>query len=87
MLAAMSVPDIPMMRSSAARAELAGQQLRQCAATTLAQIASVRWRGLAAEAFEHNLALLLALVRRTAEDLDRFADAVRRELGRAGTRS
>jgi uncharacterized protein YukE len=83
----MPVPDLPMMRCLAARAELAGQQLRQSAATTLAQIASVRWRGLAAAAFDENLAMLLTLVRRTSDDLDRFADTVRRELGRVGTPS
>jgi uncharacterized protein YukE len=87
MLAPMSALDVPLMRNLAARAELAGEQLRQTAATTLAQIASVRWQGQAAKAFDDNLGALLALVRRTSDDLDRFADALRRELTRTGAGS
>jgi uncharacterized protein YukE len=82
----MSVLNVPMLRSMAARAELAGEQLRQSTAPTLQQIASVAWRGLAAQAFEENLADLVGLVRRTADDLERFADALRREMARAGAR-
>jgi uncharacterized protein YukE len=82
MLAAMSFLNVAMTRAMAARAELAGEDLRRSTATTLAQMASVAWRGLAARAFEDNLAELVALVRRTADDLDRFADALRRELTR-----
>jgi uncharacterized protein YukE len=74
----MPVLDGPLVRALAARAELAAEQLRRSASTTLAQIASVRWRGAAARAFDENLGELLALVRRTADDLDRVADALRR---------
>lgn len=87
MLGAMSVLNVPMMRAMAARAELAGEQLRWSTAPTLQQIATVQWRGLAASAFDDNLAELVVLVRRTADDLERFADALRRELARAGARS
>ncbi len=78
MLRPMPALDGPLVRALAARAELAGEQLRQSADTTLAQLASVRWRGAAARAFDDNLGELLALVRRTADDLDRVADALRR---------
>jgi hypothetical protein len=48
------------------------------------QIASVRWRGPAARTFDTELGGLLVLVRRTADDLDQMAVALRRELARLG---
>jgi hypothetical protein len=82
----MSVIDAPMARAAAARAELAGAQLRQSASATLMQIASVRWRGVAARAFDDDLTCLLILVRGAADDLDTFADTVRRALARDAVR-
>jgi hypothetical protein len=81
----MSVIDAAMARAAAARAELAGDHLRQSANATLLQIASVQWRGPAARAFDEDLGLLLTLVRRAADDLDRFAGAVRRALAGTGS--
>jgi hypothetical protein len=76
----MSVIDAAMGHAAAARAELAGGQLRCSADAVLKQIASVPWRGVAARAFDHDLAALVVLVRRAAADLDGFADTVRSAL-------
>jgi hypothetical protein len=82
--APVSLEDPALLRSLAARAEFAGAELRRCTAATAMQIASVRWRGPAARTFDTELGGLLVLVRRTADDLDQMAVALRRELARLG---
>jgi hypothetical protein len=78
----MPYDDPPMLRCLAARAELSGAQLRRSTATTAWQLASLRWHGPAARVFETQLGALLALIRRTADDLDQVAAALRRQLAR-----
>jgi hypothetical protein len=78
----MSFDDPVLLQTLAGRAELAGADLRTSGNSTAWQIASVRWRGPAARAFDAHLSALLLLVRRTADDLDAVAAALRRESGR-----